>query len=449
MTLNSLGKIVLQLAAAAILLMPRPAAASSMTLGDAIEKALANNPSLRLSSVSLQSAETEVSRAEAGFHPTVSADLGMTEGFARSGEEQSYQSASAGVSARYNLYDGGSDRASLQAARKDSSAAGMDYQLERETLFLNVTNAYLDVLGNSEIVTVREEELAAARSQLDRIEALYKAGSRPVTDLYQQQASVKEAELALISSQRDLTVSRLDLQVSLGLEDDPGLTIFDPVLQGSTGIEVSTDLEEQVRTALAKRSDVAALKARLEAAQARISQARTGDSVSLDLTGGVSTGYSSLAEDGFWDQMKDNNMSASVGLTLSIPLYDAGQTGHAVRQAELDLTSQQLALSRLKLQVRQELGQALEDYRTAVKTLDVSTARLQWAEKALESVRARYEAGAASLVELNDARSEAVQARSDVVNARYDSLGRSLTTAYYQGRIEPAIRKILSGGSTS
>lgn len=449
MTLNSLGKIVLQMAAAAILLLPHLAAASSMTLGDAIEKALANNPSLRLSSVSLQSAETEVSRAEAGFLPTVSADLGMTEGFARSGEEQSYRSASAGVSARYNLYDGGSDQASLQTARKNSSAAGMDYQLERETLFLNVTNAYLDVLSNSEIVTVREEELAAARSQLARIEALYKAGSRPVTDLYQQQASVKEAELSLISSQRDLTVSRLDLQVSLGLEDDPGPTIFDPVLQGSIGIEVSTDLEEQVRTALANRSDVAALKARLEAAQARISQTRAGDSVSLDLTGGVSTGYSSLAEDGFWDQMKDNNMSASVGLTLSIPLYDAGQTGYAVRQAELDLASQQLALNRLKLQVRQELGQALEDYRTAVKTLDVSTARLQWAEKALESVRARYEAGAASLVELNDARSEAVQARSDVVNARYDSLGKSLTSAFYQGRIEPAIRKILSGGSTS
>ncbi|MGD8352859.1 MAG: TolC family protein, partial [Pseudomonadota bacterium] len=380
MTLNRSGKSVLLLAAAAIWLLPRPAAAASMTLGDAIENALANNPSLRLSSVSRQSAETGVLQAEAGLLPTVSGDVGVSGTTAASGEDRSYQTANAGVSARYNLYDGGSDRAVLQAARKDSSAAGMDYQSERETLLLEVTNAYLDVLSSSEIVAVREEELAAANSQLERIEALYLAGSRPVTDLYQQQASVKAAELSLISSQRDLTVSRLNLQVILGLDRDPGLTISDPVLQGSTGVEVSTDLDEQVRTALGNRRDVGALEARLEAAQARISQARAGNSVSLDLTGGVSTGYSSLGEDGFWDQISDRNMAASVGLTLSIPLYEAGQTGYAVRQAELDLASRQLDLNRLKLQVRQELGQALEDYRTAVKTLDVSTTRLQWAE---------------------------------------------------------------------
>jgi len=448
MTSSTLGKIAM-LAAAAIWLFPSSAAASTMTLGQAIDTALANNPSLQMSSVSLKSAETEVSRAQAGFLPTVSGDLGMNESLASTGEEKSYQTASAGVSARYNLYDGGSDRALLQAARKESSAAGMDYQLERETLFLDVTKNYLSVLSSSEIVAVKEEELAAARSQLDRIEALYRAGSRPVTDLYQQQASVKAAELSLISSQRDLEVSRLNLLAGIGLDTDPGQPISDPVLTDSTGIEVSADLEEQVRTALANRRDIAALRERLEAAKARISQARAGDAASLDLTGGVSTGYSSLAADGFWDQMSDNNLSASVGLNLTIPLYDARQSSHAVRQAELDVASQQLALSRLHLQVRQELGQALADYRTAVKSLEVSKARLEWAEKALESVSARYEAGAASLVELNDARAEAVQARSDVVNARYDSLGKSLTTAYYQGQIEAAVREVLSGGSRS
>jgi len=437
------------LAVAAIWLFPRPAGAATMTLNDAIDRALANNPALRQSSISLQSADTEISKAEAGFRPTVSGDLGVNENVVSTGEEESYRTANAGVSARYNLYNGGSDRALLQAARKENSAAGMDYQLERQTLFLDVTKAYLSVLSSSEIVAVKEEELAAARTQLDRIKALYQAGSRPVADLYQQQASVKAAELSVISSKRDLEVNRQSLLTSIGLDADPGMKVFDPVLKDSMGIKVSSDIQAQVRTALANRQDVAALKERLAAARARISQARAGDSASLDLTGGLSTGYSSLAAGSFRKQMEDDNLSASVGLSLTIPLYDAGQTGYALRQAQLDLASQQAALSRLKLQVRQELGRALEDYKAAVKSLEVSKARLEWAEKALESVSARYEVGAANLVELNDARAEAVQARSDVVNARYDSLGKSLATAYYQGQIEPAVREVLSGGSTS
>ena len=96
-----------------------------------------------------------------------------------------------------------------------------------------------------------------------------------------------------------------------------------------------------------------------------------------------------------------------------------------------------------------ELGQALEDYQMAVKTLEVSQARLLWAEKALESVNARYGAGAATLVELNDARSEDSQARYDVVKARYDCLMKAFDSAYFQGQIETTIKDVLEGGSAS
>ncbi|MBN2720970.1 MAG: TolC family protein [Proteobacteria bacterium] len=435
-------------AAVLLLLSPVPSRGESLTLRDALEIALSGNPDLQIASVNRESAQVEVSRQKAGFLPTISAGLSGTEYLGSGEEDEGYRTANAGVTARYNLYSGGADSASLAGAEREFSASGLDFEQERQKLFLDVTAAYLDVLSGSEILAVREEDVAGARTQLERVEALYKAGSRPVTDLYQQQSSVKEAELALISAQRDLQASRLQLLLELGLEKDPDFDVSDPVLQERVA-EVQMDLEGMIEAALENRRDIAAQRERIEAARSRISQARSGSSLTVDLSGSLTAGYNSLREGTFPEQMGADDVTASVGIDLTFPLFDARQTSHAVRQAELALVSEQVAYNRLCQQVRKELGQALEDYRMAVKSLEVSEARLLWAEKALESVSARYEAGAATLVELNDARSEASQARYDVVKSRHDRLMRVFDVFYYQGKIEAAMDNVLGGGIRS
>jgi len=436
-------------AAVLLVLSPVPSRGGSLTLRDALEVAISNNPDLRIASLNRESAQVEVSRQKAGFLPTISAALGGTEYLAGGEEDEGYRTANAGVTARYNLYSGGADSASLAGAEREFSASGLDFEQERQKLFLDVAAAYLEVLSSSEILAVREADVAGAQTQLERIEALYKAGSRPVTDLYQQQSSVKEAELALISAQRDFLANRLQLLLELGLEKDPDFRVSDPALQGGPLTEIPLDLEEMMEAALENRRDIAAQRERIEAARSRIAQARSGSSLTVDLFGSLSAGYSSLREGNFSEQMGADDITASVGVDLTFPLFDARQTSHTVRQAELALVSEQVAFNRLCQQVRKELGQALEDYRMALKSQEVSEARFLWAEKALESVSARYEAGAATLVELNDARSEANQARYDVAKSRYECLTSVFDVFYYQGKIETAMDYALGGGIRS
>ncbi len=426
-----------------------PRAAPSLTLTEALNIAISNNPDLKIASVSRQSAEVEASKLKDGFLPTLSAGLSGTEYLAGDEENETYRTANAGITARYNLYDGGINASSLEGAKRESSAAGLDYRQAEQDLFRGVAAAYLDVISGSEILGVKEQDLEGARTQLDRIQALYGAGARPVTDVYQQQSAVKEAELAIISARRDLETSRMQLMVELGLDEDPVWSVTDPALQDGEVKVVSSDLEEMFQTAMAHRSDIAAQKERIEAAKEGISQTRAGKSLTVDLFGSISAGYSSLRKGDFWEQMGADEVSAAVGVDLTLPLFDARQTSHEVRQAELNLVSEETKLNRLRQQVRMELGQALEDCQMAVKTLEVSQARLLWAEKALESVNARYGAGAATLLELNDARSEESQARYDVVKARYDCLMKAFDSAYFQGQIETTIKDVLEGGTAS
>lgn len=424
-------------------------ATGPLTLSEALEIAFSNNSNLDLASINFRSAEVEVDSQKADFLPTVSADLTAAEKFENGFEQDDFQTAGAGVTARYNLYSGGADTASLKSAQKEYAAINLEYEQESQSLLLEVATAYVEVLSSEEILDVMKEDLESARTQLEKVEAMYEAGSRPITDLYRQQASAKEAELSLLTAQRDLEVSRLKLISILGLNADPGLKVSDPVFRKAAKTYAFSDFEELIPAAIANRSDIAAQKERIEAAREDVVEARSGSKPTVDLTGSISTGYSSLSSEGMWVQLSEDGPAASVGISLSIPLFDARQTQNAVLQAELRLTEEKAALNRLQLQAVEELGTALEDYQTAAKSLEVSETRLQWAEKALESVEARYEAGAANLVELNDARGEANGSRYDVVKASYDCLTKALTTEFYMGSIESAIQVLLEGGEES
>ena len=75
------------------------------------------------------------------------------------------------------------------------------------------------------------------------------------------------------------------------------------------------------------------------------------------------------------------------------------------------------------------------DYRTAQEQSSAAAAQLRASELALESSQARYQAGAATLVELSQARASQVQAASSVVSARYNLLFQRSLMDYYLGEL--------------
>ena len=79
------------------------------------------------------------------------------------------------------------------------------------------------------------------------------------------------------------------------------------------------------------------------------------------------------------------------------------------------------------------MGQAYQDFGTAQKLIGVTTARLTAARQALDAVEERYKVGAATLVELTQARAQFVQAGYDRVKARYGLIKQGAAVAYYQG----------------
>ena len=102
------------------------------------------------------------------------------------------------------------------------------------------------------------------------------------------------------------------------------------------------------------------------------------------------------------------------------------------------MQSERLALESLRQDVGLQVRRVQLDYRSAREQMGAAEAQQRAADLALQTVQQRYQAGAATLVELSQARASQVQAASSLVSARYNLLFQHMLADYYLGELDPA-----------
>lgn len=411
---------------------------TQLTLGQAIAIALEKNPGLRQSANQVESSGITVSQRKADFAPDLTATLVGAERFDKEtelagGDRRNFETANGSLDSTLNLFSGFGDVAALRGAEWALAGVRSDYGRAEQTLVFETATAFLQVLSDREQIRVRAENLEANRRQLDQVDALYRAGNRPVSDLYQQQAETANAELDLLLAERDLAVSARKLLQTIGLPPAGRVELQAPDLTPLEAALVAARQQEPDLAALAQRADLQAAEQQLKAAGEQVSEARAGYWPVLNLAASIGSDYSSLAGNSFSGQFFDDNANAAIGLTLAVPIFDRRQTRHQVAQARLRQDDARLTLYQRQLQAETELGQAADDFRTAQRLIGVTAARLTAARQALDAMEERYRVGAATLVELTQARTAFTEAGFERVRARYGLITQGLALAYYQG----------------
>ncbi len=447
--MNIRGKFVrwvllLTITVSAFLAMPLQSRATeqgiTLTLAQAMTVALKYNQQLRLTDDLVRSAEVSFWQKKDNFLPEVSVDgsAGINHKQGATGAGRDYRDLSAEVAARVNLFNGFGDKAALDQASETLAAQQKTYTRQQQTLVFDTVSAYLQAVKNLEQIQVAQQTLEDNQRQLADIEAYYRVGRRPVTDVYRQQAETARARSELLDAKRDYQVSKLTLLQTLGVVTT---TQFEVTMPEHAALDDSpaTDIADLIRQAMEHRPDLLAKAKAQRAAEAQERVARAGALPTLDLTAGVGTGFDSRDDNGFGSQMDKDNLYGKAGLTLSIPLFDRHLTRNEVSLARINRHSVDLESEQLQRQVEVEIGQAVQEYLTAADQVEVAMAQLTYAQQALDSTEQRYRVGAATLTELTDARSTFVEARYALVEAQIDRMLRTVAIAYYRGDLEGAM----------
>ena len=413
-----------------------------ITFEEAIEIALDRNPTVRTARNNLRLDEIAVRQERTSFLPDLRFSTNTSQRYGRNFSQDegriintTTNSVNGSVSTGVTLFDGFSNVASLRSARLTEEAGEYEVERAEETVVFNVMSNYLTLIEAREQLRVQEGNLASQEALEQDIALRVEQQLRPISDLYQQQASVASARLALVQAQRAAVLGEMTLLQTLQLDPPQEYQFEIPQLDSVETAHASLQLEEATTRALQQRSDYAAAQTLLEASEQGVRVAKASYWPSISLSANYSSNFSSTDQTTFFDQL-DTRRGGSLGLSFSIPIFDRLTTRSATERANIQVENSRINLESLRQNVAVQVRTAMLDLRSAEEQLTVAEAQLRAAELALEFSQQRYDVGAASLVELTQSRTAQVRAESDLVSARYRLVFQRRLIDYYIGGME-------------
>lgn len=307
------------------------------------------------------------------------------------------------------LYDAGSSALSVEAAKETVLAARHGLvELEQQVL-LSAVNAYVSVLGNLRVVTLRETNVRLVTQELRAAEDRFEVGEVTRTDVAQAEARLADARAVLSSAQGDLAISVAQYRTAIG-SDPVGLTSITrlPNLPNTVAAaqEVAVRMAPEIKQAQSeiKANELNALRA----------EADIKPQISLN----ANVGHNSVI---------DNN--SSVGLTMTVPLYQGGQLSALRRRALSVLHASKSNLNQQVLLTRQAVSDAWSQLAVSRALVQARDREIRAAQIAFEGAREEAKLGARTTLDvldteqsLADARTNRVIAETQVYAAAYGLL---------------------------
>ena len=418
-------------------------AAQQITFDDAVAIALRQNTAVLQAKNATGVDASNVQQQKLSFLPSLNLNANTGQNYGRSFSQtegaivnQTTQSLNAGVSSSVTLFNGLKNVTSLKQAQLGEQAGNQDLARARQTAVFTVASNFLSLITAQEQLAVQQQSLTAQQALEQQIEKFVQAGTRPVSDQYQQQATVASQQATVVDAQNTLEKAKVDLIQTLQLDPARPYDFVAPVISQDS-VAPQYDLDNLVARALAQRADLDAQESRVGAAQQGVKAAAASKWPSISLSAGYNSSFSSAGNPAFLDQL-DQHRGGSLSIGVSIPLFDNGATEAATERAQIAADNAKLDLSSQRQQVALDVRRAYLDYQSAQQRLKAAQAQQKAADLALQTSEQRYRVGAATLVEVTQAQSAAVQAASALVNARYTLVFQQALMSYYTGELDPA-----------
>ncbi|MBT3479958.1 MAG: TolC family protein [Opitutales bacterium] len=414
-----------------------------LSLPDVISLALNRNLSLKRSEIQVQLRENTVVAEKAGFKPSLTASAGGTLRYAGDGRSPVWESgdlsdsANAGLSSSVTLYRGDELVASLEAAQSNLEASQKDFDRSKQSILFQSVARYLEADLRLKQIDIETEELSTRLENLERIQFDFENEIRIFADVQRQRALVADSE-------RRLAVAKRSYENSLYLLKDllllPPVTKITLNLDGANWLEPENISEPNVEKSLASvldRPDLLAQQFRLNAAKQGIRVAESGRKISVNASANLRTSYSSNNQFGnFGAQFFENQPDVSGGLSVSLPIFDRRRTETNIVRAKLQRDQEELDMADLMQAAETDFRLALLNFNSTKLQLKASKELLSSAEVALEAEQARYNAGAATLLDVTTLQSTRLDAAVSVEESRFDLFVNRLDIALQDGTIE-------------
>ena len=317
-----------------------------------------------------------------------------------------------------------------QERRAESSRLGVEKSLNDITV--NVVQAYLQVMYAAETVEINRRAVTLAEEQADRAQRMLEQGAVARTEVAQMLSQLGSAQYDLTTAQNNLAQYRLQLKQLLELGPDANFDVEFPEISDDEVLRIIPSVEEVYDAALGIMPETRQADILIEASQFAERAARSAFYPQVSLSANVSTGHQSGLGLSMGSQLSQK-LNESIGLSLSVPIFNGKNARTSVRQARLNTRQAEIDSRTARKDLLSTIESLHRDAVAAQSNYMAAGQKLAYAEESYRLAVASFEQGKNNAVELNTEKNNFLAAMSERLQAKYKAVLAAKILAVYRG----------------
>lgn len=413
----------------------QPGEVIELTLEEAIEIALNDNPTIRVAELEITRQDYVRRETLGNLYPSLSATGNYQYSVVKQEMAKGLSfGADNTIAATANLtlpLFAPAVYATLKLNRSQMESAVEAARSSKITLVNEVRKSYYNILLAEQSLEVLEASAITIQETVDNTEAMFATGLASEYDLLTAQVQLSNLQPTIIQTRNSIDVAKMLLKMYLSIPQE-----YDIKVRGSLdGFSEQILLDNAPRTTdVAYNSDLRNLDIQEQMLNQQIKLINTqrmptiaafgqatitgNDMEQFDLGSIIGGGSSSTSSNSkFWWQHP-----VTVGVQISVPIFSGNKNVNQVRQTRNTLNQLSLQREYLEQSVKMQAQNAINNIITAREKMTANEKTVAQAQKAYDISAARYKAGAGTILELNSAQLSLTQAQLNYSQAIYDYL---------------------------
>jgi outer membrane protein TolC len=441
--MNTILKYITILFAVGIF-VPTAEAQQKLSLQDAVNLAVENNPEIAASSLEIEKSKQQKIISRSLFLPSVNLSAQANHFFklnpffgfgettpndkipyGRLGGEDQF---GAFVSAVQPLYNPQAFPA-LQHSRLKEEESRLELNATKISTQASVKQTYLQILVLTERINLQHESISRNKRALRDAKSLFLQGKGLRVDTLRAYTAVKNLEPDLLRLTSAVETGKLQLKALTGIDSLENIVLTDSLFLPDPG---SIPSEDEVYNAA--RNSHPSYRALALQEELDKQQIKVASSARIPVVNAVAQYQLQSQTNDFEYGNAYYPSSSYVGLQVSVPLFTGLSNQAKVRQAKISREQTTLRSNYAYERLRASVHQVVSDSHESLARLQTATDVQETAQLSYNIIEYRYKKGVASRLELTDAELELSTAQSNYLEAVYDYLSARISLQEIMGQ---------------
>lgn len=397
---------------------------------ECVNYAKEHNISLQKSRLLEESASYDLEAAQAQWQPSL--DFATTQGLTntpwKNGDKNTY-SSNYGFNAGWTVWNGGQRENTIKRNKLQTEISKLNTTDIMRTIETDLLQVYLNILYAKESIAIYEEAANLSKHQTERAEQLMLSGKLSRVDYAQLASQYEQDKYALVNARGIYDTRRMELKKLLEFDIENDIEITPISWDDAQVLSSLPAIEDSYRLAIATDSRIKGLELEKESSDIDIKIAGASGKPQISLNAGIGTGYYAPGNN-FATGLKQA-WNESVGLTLSVPIFDNKKTKTAVAKAKVQRIDADLDINLRHTELSQLVENWYIDTTSAQSRFTAAKEQLKAAELSNELTNERFNLGLVNTIELLTAHNNLVEARHTLLQSKYMAmLGHKMIEFY-------------------